>query len=172
LLFPRSELERLLQSNEHLKPVMAGLHRQYNDICLREATERDLRDDLKTVWDNHSNKRRLDINVKFSLQRPTAPLMLMPPGSADGTAVCAPVPEWTTPNSYFISLPVLPALDRLKRSKSGGSDEPPDDMIDLCTPLPLLIVQTKLQVQLLMLNCRTFSMEIYRDPVIAPDGFT
>ena len=136
VLFPLSELERLVQSDEHLKPIMASLYQQYNDICRREATERDLRSDLKTVWDNHRNQRRLDINVKFSLQRPTAPLMLMPPGAADSPASDAAAPAWNTPNSYFVSLPMLPALDQLKRSKSGGSDEPPDDMIDQCPPLP------------------------------------
>ena len=71
-----SELEQLLQSDENLKPLMASLHRQYKEICLREATEQELRSDLKTVWDNFSNKRRLDINVRFSRQRPTVPLML------------------------------------------------------------------------------------------------
>jgi hypothetical protein len=116
---------------------MASLHRQYKEICLREATEQELRSDLKTVWDNFSNKRRLDINVRFSRQRPTVPLMLMPPGAVDGPAIYSPSPPWTTPNFYFVSLPVLPASDQLKRSKSGGSDEPPDDMIDQCSPFLL-----------------------------------
>ncbi len=124
-----------MQSDENLKPLMASLHRQYNEIRLREVTEQELRSDLKTVWDNFSNKRRLDINVKFSRQRPTAPLMLMPPGAADDPAVYTPVPAWTTPNSYFVSLPVLPASDQLKRVKSG-SDEPPDDIIDMYPPPP------------------------------------
>ena len=46
---------------------MARLYQQFQDICLRESTEQDLRNDLKTVWENHSSARRLDINVKFIL---------------------------------------------------------------------------------------------------------
>ena len=164
-----SELELLVKSDEKLKPVMACLHQQLQDICLREATEQDLRNDLKTVWENHGSTRRLDINVKFITQRPTAPLMLMPPSAAEGPAIYASPPPWNTPNSYFISLPNIPAAEQLKRSKSGGSDEPPDDMIDQYVHSSLLLFDQFLKF---MLNCRTFNMELYRDPVFASDGFT
>jgi hypothetical protein len=118
-----------LKIDETLKPRMARLHQQFQEICRREATEQDLRNDLKTVWDNFSNKRRLDINVKFSRQMPTPPLMLMAPGVSDGPSVQAPSPPWTTPNSYFITLPTLPT-DVMLAKNSQHSDEPPDDMID------------------------------------------
>jgi hypothetical protein len=134
-----SELELLIKSDEQLKPVMARLYQQFQDICLRESTEQDLRNDLKTVWENHSSARRLDINVKFIRLRPTAPLMLMPPSAADGPAIYASPPSWNTPNSYFISLPNLPAAEQLKRNKSGGSEEPPDDMIDQYVHCTLLV---------------------------------
>jgi hypothetical protein len=164
-----SELELLVKTDEKWKPVMACLHQQLQDIYLREATEQDLRNDLKTVWENHGSTRRLDINVKFITQRPTAPLMLMPPSAAEGPAVYASPPPWNTPNSYFISLPNMPAAEQLKRSKCGGSDEPPDDMIDQYVHSSLLLFD---QILKFMLNCRTFNMEIYRDPVFASDGFT
>jgi hypothetical protein len=116
---------------------MARLHLQFQEICDREATEQELRNDLKTVWSNHSSQRRLDINVKFSRQRPTPPLMLMPPSASEPNAPSvyesSLSPPWTTPNSYFVSLPLLPT-DAMMTSNSSRSDEPPDDIIDRYDP--------------------------------------
>ena len=117
-----SQRDQLFQNDEKLKPVMATLHRQFQEICRREETEQELRNDLKTVWDNHRNHRRLDINVKFSRQAPTPPLMLMPPGANDGPAVYASSPSWTTPNSYFVSLPLLPS-----KNTGAAMRKPHDD---------------------------------------------
>lgn len=134
-----SELERLMKCDERLKPAMASLHRNLKDIHDREVIEEALRNDLKTVWDNHSSKRNLTINVQFCRQRPTAPLMIMPPGAAVGPVVGAPPPAWTTPDAYFVSLPNLPTPDELRQcvmkpslgaSASSEPPRPPDDMTD------------------------------------------
>jgi hypothetical protein len=111
------------------------LHRQFRDVCQREATERELRNDLKTVWDNHSSSRRLDINVRFCSQSPTPPLMLMPPAAVDAAAICSSWPPWSTPNTYFVSLPTLPASFHLDPAMLRGLEEAPDDMIDQCAPM-------------------------------------
>jgi hypothetical protein len=141
---------------------MSSLHRQFKDILQREGTEEALRSDLKTVWENHSSKRNLTINVAFCRQRPTAPLMLMPPGAAVDPVDGAPLPAWSTPDAYFVSLPNLPAPEcipiqkprnaQLKRcsaintttsavnaaaSASGGqvyTAEPPDELRDMYIP--------------------------------------